>query len=274
MSVVSVNGVDINYREAGEGFPILLIHGYTGNLRNWALAVPAITERYRSISVDLRGHGYSAKPTREEDYSLELMAEDVFGVVQELGVEECHVVGHSMGGMVAQHLVLAHPGLARSLVLMDTSGTPPDIERTQLRAGLGQVLREQGMEGVFDAQLEINPLSRGLPRTPEFLQVWKEQFLLTSPEAYVYCSRAMANRRPLLEELSSLTMPTFVICGEKDELLVEPSRQLHAHIKGSELVFIPGSGHTPQIEKSLDFNRVLMEFLTRVDQVVAAKTGA
>ncbi len=78
MPHATVNGIDLHYREAGEGFPIVLVHGFTGNARNWALTIPALIQHFRTISVDLRGHGHSAKPTREEDYRLEVMAEDVY----------------------------------------------------------------------------------------------------------------------------------------------------------------------------------------------------
>ncbi|MDO8611581.1 MAG: alpha/beta fold hydrolase, partial [Dehalococcoidia bacterium] len=69
-----VNGIEIYYRERGEGYPVFLIHGFTGNFRNWALQIPVLTREFRTVSMDHRGHGYSDKPTEPEDYSLELMA--------------------------------------------------------------------------------------------------------------------------------------------------------------------------------------------------------
>ena len=116
-----VNGIEIHYREAGQGFPLVLIHGFTGNLRNWALQIPVLTQQFRTVSLDLRGHGQSHKPTRREEYSLELLADDVYALIQHLDIGECYVAGHSMGGMIAQHLVLAHPEPFRALVLVDTA---------------------------------------------------------------------------------------------------------------------------------------------------------
>src|SRR2546422_5857227 len=111
MPHATVNRIEMHYREAGEGFPIVLVHGYTGNLRNWAFSIPALTERYRTISMDLRGHGHSSKPTEKEDYTLDVMADDVHQLLTHLGVTDCHLAGHSMGGRVAQLLTLAHPAL-------------------------------------------------------------------------------------------------------------------------------------------------------------------
>src|SRR3990170_7280586 len=120
-----VNGIQIHYREKGEGYPVFLVHGYTGNLRNWALQVPVISREFRMVSMDHRGHGHSDKPTEPEDYSLALMAEDAYGLLEELDIRECFVVGHSMGGMVTQHLVLAHPERVRALALVDTAADVP-----------------------------------------------------------------------------------------------------------------------------------------------------
>src|SRR4030042_5330460 len=121
MPKARINGIEINYPDGGEVFPLLLIHGFTGNLRNWALQAPVLTRGFRMVSIDQRGHGHSEKPTRPEDYSLELMAEDAHGLLQHLGVERCYLIGPSMGGMVAQLLTLAHPKLVRALVLVNTT---------------------------------------------------------------------------------------------------------------------------------------------------------
>lgn len=265
MPYLSVNGIDIHYREAGDGFPIVLIHGFTGNLRNWAVQIPVLTREFRTISLDLRGHGHSGKPTRLEDYSLDLMAGDVHGLIQHLGIKACYLAGHSMGGMIAQHLILSHPAPFRALALVDTAAEMPDGLRTQERARLVEIAREQGMEVVFEEQLRMSPMADRLRGQPEFLEMWRQQFLLTSREAYLYCAQAIANRKPLLDELSAIQVPTLIVCGENDEPFLGPSRRMHDRIPGSELAIIEGSGHTPQIEKPVEFNGVLMAFLAKLE---------
>ncbi len=269
MPHAQVNGIEVHYREAGQGFPIVLIHGFTGNLRNWALQIPVLTREFRTVSLDLRGHGHSQKPTRPEEYTLELMAEDVYGLLQHLGINECYLAGHSMGGMVAQRLLLAQPQPFRALVLVDTAAEVPDGLRTQERARLVEIAREQGMEAVFEEQLKTSPMADQLRAQPELLEMWRRQFLLTSREAYLYCARAMAERKPLLDELRAVEVPTLIICGENDEPFVEPSRRMHERIPHSELVMITGAGHTPQMERTEEFNQALAGFLSRVHQAVA-----
>lgn len=270
MPYAKVNGIGLHYREAGEGFPIVLVHGFTGNSRNWALAVPELARSFRTVSVDLRGHGHSGKPTAPEDYDLELLAGDVHALVQRLGIQRCYLAGHSMGGMIAQLLILDHPQLFPALILVDTAAEMPDGLRSQERARLLQIAREQGMEAVFEEQLRTNPQADRLRAQPQFLEIWRQQFLLTSLEAYLYCARAMAERRPLLDRLGAIQAPTLIMCGENDEPFLRPSRNMHERIAGSELTIIPGAGHTPQIEAPVAFNGVITSFLSRVHQTVAA----
>lgn len=273
MPYASVNGIDLHYREAGQGFPVLLVHGFTGNSRNWALTVPALSPAFRTISPDLRGHGLSAKPARPEDYTLEVLAADVLGLLQHLNVSHCYLVGHSMGGMVAQHLVLSQPGLFRALVLIDTAANPLSGMMTPERRRLVEIARRGDMESVFEEQLRLNLLPPEIVSRPDILKIRREQFRQVAPEAYIYLSEAMANRRPLIDDLAAVQVPTLIVCGGKDEPFLAPSQAMHERIKGSQLVIIPGSGHTPQIEQPREFNDVLVRFLAAVDATATARQG-
>jgi 3-oxoadipate enol-lactonase len=266
MPHLSIEGLDIHYKEKGQGFPVVLVHGYTGNLRNWVLQVRALTHRYRTISLDLRGHGLSAKPTQREDYSLELFAADVYRLLEALAVPECYLVGHSMGGMVAQEFMLRHPEMVRALVLVDTAADQPQNLPWQERARLLELARTEGMEAVFEEMAHTPPLgSQLVEENPELIDLWREQFLMTSLEGYIYCGQAIGSRRPLLDELSQIRVPTLIICGELDEPFLGPSHRMHQTIPDSELVVIAGAGHTPTLERPLEFNEALLSFLARVD---------
>lgn len=269
MPQATVNGIRLHYRATGQGFPVVLIHGFTGNLRNWSFQIPALRQGYRVASLDLRGHGHSQKPTLPQDYTLEVMAEDVYALIRHLDLGECCVVGHSMGGMIAQHLVLAHPEAVRALVLVDTAAEMPQGLRTAQNARLMEIAQERGMEAVFEEQLKTNPLAQQIRADPQLLEMWRRDFLLTSREAYLYCARAIAHRRPLLQDLAALRIPTLIICGENDEPFLEPSIRMHQRIPGSDLAIIPGAGHSPQMESPMEFNQLLLRFLSRI--VVASE---
>jgi 3-oxoadipate enol-lactonase len=273
MPRASVNGIDIHYRETGEGFPIVCIHGYTGNSRNWALTAPALAERFRVISVDLRGHGLSAKPVSEDAYAFEMMASDVYELLKTLEISECVLVGHSMGGMVSQLFVLEHPEMLRALVLVDTAAEVPKgllyDERRKQRQTLLEIARTEGMEAVFEAQLKVTPIPEAFKANPEYIDIWRQQFLMTSREAYIACANGMSTRRSLLGGLSAISVPTLIICGKHDEPFLDPSSDMHKAIPGSALVIIEGAGHGPQMETPGEFNRVLSAFVSRVTETAA-----
>jgi pimeloyl-ACP methyl ester carboxylesterase len=257
-----IDGIEIHYRDVGVGFPVVLLHGYTGNSRNWALTVPALRDRFRVISPDHRGHGLSGKPRSEDAYSLAEMAEDMYKLLHLLAIHECHLVGHSMGGMIAQYVVLEHPELVRALVLEDTAAETLSM-RNEYRNRLLAIAREEGMEAAFEEQLRLNPDPR-LTANPQFVHLWREQFLMTGLDAYIACGNAMATRESRVARLHEITVPTLIICGERDEPFLAPSRVMHEAIPGSELVIIEGAGHGPQMETPAEFNRVLCGFLDRV----------
>jgi pimeloyl-ACP methyl ester carboxylesterase len=270
-----VNGLELNYREKGEGQPVFLLHGYTGNLRNWALQVPVLTREYRMVSIDHRGHGESDRPAEAAGYTLPQMADDAHDVLDHLGIDECILVGHSMGGAIAQHLVLAYPKRVRALVLIDTWCQVPRGRGVEERAALMQLAETEGMAAVFEEQLRSDPLRlQQLSEHPAFLATWRQQFLMTAPQAYVSCARAIGGTPSWREELRRIDVPTLVVCGENDEPFLEACRQLHEGITGSELAMIPNAGHTPQIENAAAFNAALTGFLSRVSRgVTAAPAG-
>jgi pimeloyl-ACP methyl ester carboxylesterase len=158
----------------------------------------------------------------------------------------------------------------KALVLVDTAAEVPKTllytDRINERQRMVEIARTQGMEAVFDEQLMVNPQREMLEANPEFMRTWREQFLMTSADAYVHCAHGMATRGSLLEELAGVKTPTFVVCGEWDEPFLDPSQRMHEAIPGSELVIIEGAGHSPQIETPAKFNEVLQGFLSKVAQ--------
>src|SRR5262245_12030207 len=122
MPKVRANGIDVYYEESGSGEPLLLIIGFGGDHQAWAFQVPAFAERYRVITFDNRGSGQSSVP--DATYTTKMMADDAVGVLDALGIEQAHVLGVSMGGMIAQEIALNHPRRVKSLQLHCTYGRP------------------------------------------------------------------------------------------------------------------------------------------------------
>ena len=119
MSTQRANGIDIHYETAGQGEPLLLLHGLGSRSEDWQLQVPAFAGCYRVITADMRGHGRTAKPPGP--YSVPMMAADVLGLLDALGIDAAHLVGLSMGGMIAFQMAVDGPERVRSLVIVNSA---------------------------------------------------------------------------------------------------------------------------------------------------------
>ncbi len=145
MPRVCLNGVNLYYEVNGTGPSVILCHGYTGSHQSWMSQVCALSPKYQTIAIDHRGHGGSDAPSSAGDYSVPILADDVRALLGHLGITKCCLVGHSLGGFMAIQLVLDHPDIISSLVLVDTSSG--EFERVpgfaELRAKLDELIDQR-----------------------------------------------------------------------------------------------------------------------------------
>ncbi len=265
MSELNVDGVTLSYREAGQGPAVVLLHGFTGNSRNWALQIrPLVEGGFRTVSPDLRGHGLSGRPEDPGAYAITRLAADIVALADHLGLDRFFLAGHSMGGMVAQEVALVAADRVRGLVLVDTSHGPFDLADRARREELVRIAREQGMEAVFEYQFNHSPLASVYQQMPEEnVRVWRQEFVMTAPAAYVGGQAAMTGRRDTLPRLATLAIPALVVVGSGDTPFVEPSQRMAAALPQGELRIIEGAGHSPMFEAPGEFTALLLEFLRR-----------
>jgi len=126
MNFAKINGLKLSYQFYGKGFPIIFIHGYGAKKEIWKTQVADISKKFQTITFDLRGTGESDRPNIP--YTMKMLAEDVKGLMDFIGIEKVHLVGRSFGGMIAQHFVLQYPEKVEKLVLIATNfgRTDPD----------------------------------------------------------------------------------------------------------------------------------------------------
>lgn len=264
MPRIRVGDVGLHYVEAGHGEPLLLIMGFGGDHLAWGMQVPVLAERYRVIAFDNRGAGQSDAP--DCAYTTGMMADDAAGLLRALGVERTHVIGLSMGGMIAQELALNYPERVRTLQLHATYARPDAYLRALVeswrivRSALG---REEALRTM--APWLFTPAAYN--ERPEFVETVL-QTALANPHpqnltGFLRQSEAVATH-DTLDRLHAIRCPTLVSVAEHDTL-VPPrfSRELASRIPDAELTIIPHGGHVTLWEHPDTFNDVCLTFLAK-----------
>ena len=266
MPHVQVGGVRLFYQETGprEAPPLVLIMGWGGDHTAWALQAPVFAAGHRVIALDNRGAGQSEVP--EAPYTIAGMAEDVIGLMDALGISRAHICGASMGGMIAQELVLRHPERVRTLGLHCTTAGVDAYGRFLIDTLIAVKARGDREEFVR-AMMPWILCRKTLGERPEFIRFWIDRAL-----AYPYpiglegLSRQAGAilAHDTVARLADIRVPTLITTGMED-ILVPPvsSRELHARIAGSELVTIAEAGHLHFIEQAEAFNGTCLEFLQK-----------
>lgn len=264
MPKVRVNGIELFYEEGGRGEALVLIMGFGGDHQAWAFQVPAFEERYRVIRFDNRGAGQSGVP--DAPYSTRGMAEDAVGLMDALGVERAHVLGVSMGGMVAQEVALNHPGRVRSLQLHCTYA-----RADQYMLALMEAWRSIRTKATPEEWMRTVALWLFAPNTyrerPEFVE-GVIQTALANPYPFSltgFLQQGEAVRtHDTLGRLATLSCPTLVSVGLEDILVPSRfSRQLASAIPKAQLRTFSDLAHGYFWEDPTLFNTMCLDFLSQ-----------
>jgi pimeloyl-ACP methyl ester carboxylesterase len=264
MPKVRVNDIQMYYVEAGAGEPLLLIMGFGGDHTAWGFQMGAFAERYRVIAFDNRGAGQTDAP--DLPYTIPMMAEDTRMLMDALAIDQAHVIGVSMGGMIAQELTLNHPPRVRSLHLGCTFARPDRY--ASARADAWKEIRTHLSP---EAALRAISLWLFAPATynerPEFVEQVLQRALANpfrqSLTGFLRQREAIA-AHDTLDRLAAIRCPTLITVGEAD-ILVPPrfSRQLAERIPDAALEILSGVGHVYFWERPDAFNKLCLDFLEK-----------
>lgn len=260
------HGDDLQAREDGprSAPAIVLLHGFDGSLHWWDSITPALAARYRVIRFDLLGHGGSAKPAG--GYSMEHQAQLVDEALAKLGVHRALVVGHSMGGAVATALVTRDRSLAAGIVLIDSGATAgagqlPFIARLGFVPVIGQASRTLATDGMV-AQGLSSAFAPGYGTPPQFVKdFWRMTF--SSYDDSHSEDKSYLEHESLPRRLTVLGLRPLVIYGSRDQLVSPATFRDYASVPGARIVAIPGSGHSPMVERPQVTARLLLAFAAR-----------
>ena len=269
---VEAGGLSIAICEAGTGERhLLLVHGFTGAKEDFGEVLDRFADAgWHAVAPDLRGHGSTSQPASEDAYGLELFADDVWGLVDAMGWDRFVLLGHSLGGMIAQVAAARQPSRLRGLVLMDTSHGPPDgVDDSLMDLGLA-VVREHGMETLralqdeHAAPLDTPAAVRLRAERPEWEDFERRKFLACSPAMWAATAPEMLSQADRLDSLATLTMPVLVVVGEQDDPFLGHAQRMAKAIRTARLVVIPDAGHSPQFENTAAWWDALASFLEEV----------
>jgi len=257
---VKTNGIELSYSVEGQGPWLVLSHSLACNQSMWDEQAQLLKSRYRVLRFDTRGHGGSDAPAGA--YTLEMLSEDLRGLLDALSVEHAHFLGLSMGGMIGMTFALKYPKRLRTLILCDTSSRIPP-EAGPIWEGRIKTAAEQGMEPLVEPTLQRWFTEPFYNSNKEMMRRVAQMIRTTSPAGYIGCCKAIPSIN-VTDRLASLTLPVQVVVGEQDVgTPVAMSRAIQDAIPGSEIVVIPSASHLSNLEQPAAFNKAVVEFLDR-----------
>lgn len=244
--LVSVNGVELAYHQCGDGEPFVLVHGWTGSSSGWRGVIEPLAESHRVITYDHRGHGDSTNTGDAATYTFAQLVADFADLVEELGLEPFHLLGHSMGGLVVMRYALTHPHRIRSLVLMNTGASPAAGSEGWVQP-LIELVREGGTAAYYQAAKDY--VGDAGPTGEDRRRDFKDDIDRVDPVAFMALGRELTAYESVLPRLAGLSMPTTVLVGENDVGLRPAAADLARTIPGAVLDVIPGAAHLPHHEQ-------------------------
>ena len=234
-----VNDAELYYQIHGEGAPLILLHGGLGHSGNWSKQLPVLSQQYKVVTVDSRGHGRSTMTEQQISYAL--MASDVVALMDYLEIEKAHVVGWSDGGIIGLYLAIHHPERLLKVVATGANYSPAG-----LRPDIGE--NQKFVSYIGNAIEDYQALSPDPANWDAFFgnigQMWALE-----PDFTV-------------EQMGSIAVPVLLLDGESDEAIyTEHTMEMASLIPTAKLIFVQGTGHFGMAEKPAEFNAEILNFL-------------
>jgi len=257
MPTAQVNGIKLHYETQGSGTPLVFIHGLGSCLEDWEHQLAYFSKRYRVITVDLRGHGRSDKPTA--GYSMQLFASDIAMLCNALRLEPAHIVGISLGGGIAFQLAVDSPEVVRTLTIVNSAPevffkTLKEKFAIWMRFAIINTMGLQKLGGILAEKLFPRPQDEAEKR--KFL----ERYQRNEAKPYKASLRAFIGWS-VMNQIGNLRMPTLIMAADQDYTPISLKEEYTPKIPGAKLVVIPNSHHAAPMETPETFNALLDEFL-------------
>ena len=259
--VLQLDGPDLNVREYGPpgDRAVVLLHGYSASIEWWEKVAPALAAHERVIAIDLVGHGGSEAPTDAVPYHADGQADAVYRALEELGVKQAVLVGHSMGGKVAAELAASHPEMVERVVVSDTPAAD-DLVAMPL---LGKMLCWPVIGPALDHFRGVDAISNSSLQTGFAADYPVPALAYRSLKQLTYAGVCDSKEggRPVAETLAGLHKPVMVLWGDQDVLTPTDTNVARYAAAGLPPHVIKGSGHSPMVEKPDQFLAAVSDFV-------------
>ncbi len=256
----------VDDRGGGPETPMVLIHGFTGGRIDFADVIDELATDRRVVAWDQRGHNDSTNTTDWSTYTFDQLVADAVAAIDVLELDRFHLLGHSMGGIIAQRLVLEHPSRIASLILMDTLAEPAlDLAQDMIDLAVG-IGRAQGMAAVADA-MDAMPDRTSVARPADRDKIAarnRYKMIHMDVEAFGALAAELRSFPPLLARLAEISCTTTVLVGELDVALRNQAVAIAEAVPGAELVVIGGAAHCPQEERTEAWLAAVADHFDRV----------
>jgi len=259
---VRVNQADIAYDDHGIGQPVIFLHAFPLNRSMWSELIIALLneQRFRLVALDWRGFGESEISTDRS--TMELLADDVAGLMDALGMQQAVLCGLSMGGYAAFAFLRKYPERVRGLILADTRPGADNEEGKANREKMAQIAEEQGSGAIVDLQIPKLLSDYTRQHHPDVEARARQMINAATSAGIAAASRGMAMRADSTDLLARISCPTLVLVGEEDGLIPPTvARDYATRIPEAQFVAIPQAGHLSNLEQPAAFLRIVREFL-------------
>lgn len=259
---VEVNGARLHMRVEGraDGPVVALVNSLGTDHTMWDPQIPALAPGYRVLRYDARGHGRSSAPNGP--YSMDLLVDDLLGLLGAIGARRAHVVGLSLGGLTAMEAALRKAPVLASIVACDCRADMP-AEAARGIEERNRLIREQGTQAIADAMVQRWFTPATLAANPAYLDRVRAMLRATSVEGFTGCAEAI-KESDLRGRIKSIRLPALFVVGTEDAALPVPlMAEMQSEVPGAEMATIPDAGHLSNMERPEAFNAALLGFLRR-----------
>ncbi|MBB6341334.1 pimeloyl-ACP methyl ester carboxylesterase [Pseudomonas fluvialis] len=247
----------LHYEEYGQGEPLLLVHGLGSSIRDWEYQIPVLSQHYRVIALDVRGHGHSDKPRQR--YRIATFAADVAALIEHLELKQVHLVGISMGGMIGFQLGVDRPELLQSLTIVNSG---PEVKPHSLRDCV-----EIAKRWLLSRLLSLDTIAKALgkllfpkPEQAELRRKIEQRWPENDKRAYLASLDAIIGWG-VREHLARINCPTLVVTADRDYTPVSLKEAYVRELSDARLVVIEDSRHATPLDQPERFNQTLLEFI-------------